>query len=166
MVTERRRYHPADYGPTTWRRLVRAALAKSDALECAIPYPHVVHDLFGAPLWPADLETLRSAVTDRHVSLVRWGRLQDEPVQLLRLALTPAVRRYVRGVDALHRWAWGLGRPEDPSFYADAEPVMTTESRSGRVSVYLTDDELARLRSAGLRLLEPLGLEADPWPTP
>jgi hypothetical protein len=165
-VSQRRKYHPADFGERQWGRLLEFALERADGLECAVPYPVVVQDLAAAPLWPPELETFRSVVIDRHVSLVRWEVRQDFATQFVRFRMTPALRRYVRTYRHLEDWSWALGAPEDPTFYFGDHRLLATESVSGRIAVFASHDDVSVLTGVGIRLVEPLGVTAEPWPTP
>lgn len=165
-MSDRRRYHPTDFGPKQWQRLLSFALGRSDEVEVAVPYVTIVQDLAASPLWPPALEARRNAVTDRSVSLIRWGRLQDTPTQFVRLSLTADVRRYVRRLGPLERWSWRRSAPEDPTFLCRGAVVLATESGTGRISVFADTRDFAALTDSGVRLLEPLGAEAEPWPTP
>lgn len=165
-MEQRRRYHPADSGSWQWNRLLAFALERADSFECAIPYAVVVQDLARAPLWPRALHALRGDVLDRHVSTIRWELAQEYATQFVRLRLTPAMRQYIVSVRQLEDWAWRLGAPEDPTFFHGESLLLATESLQGRISVYADPGELAELTGVGIRLLEPLGVKAEPWPTP
>jgi len=165
-VATRRKYHPTDFGEAQWRRLLTFALAEADAFECAIPYRTVVHDLSASPLWPEELNAFRGLVMDRHVSLIRWEFLHDYPTQFVRLRLTPGLKVFIRRLAHLQEWSWATGHPEDPALYGGGAPILETESVAGRVAVYADPKEVTRLMSVGVRLLEPLGVKPEPWPTP
>jgi hypothetical protein len=165
-VDARRSYHPTDFGDAQWARLLAFALERADAFECAIPYRYISCDLERAPLWPRGLETLRADVVDRYISHVRGDRLRDEPAQFLRFHLTPRVLRFVRSIPRLEAWSWKAGMPEDPVLYQGETVLLATESAHGRITVYADSDDLAVLSGAGIRLIEPLGVRAEPWPTP
>jgi len=162
----RRKYHPTDFSDGQWQRLLAYALERADAFECVLPYRVVLQNLECAPLWPAELDEHREAIVDRYVSLIRWELRRDEPTQFVRFRLTTALRSYIQGADRLEDWCWRSGRPEDPSFFRGGEPVLVTESIDGRIAVYADPDEVQGLGSRGVRLLEPLGVRAEPWPTP
>jgi hypothetical protein len=149
-----------------WTRLLAFALERADTFECAVPYPVIVQDLSAAPLWPRELEPLRPALVDRHVSLVRWDLVQDYPTQYLRFRLAAPVASYVRSLPRLETWSWQLGTPEDPTFFEDGTPLLSTESVDGRISVYAEPADVAALTGVGIRLVESLGVKPEPWPTP
>ena len=47
------------------------------------------------------------------------------------------------------------------------EPLVASDSRTGRVAVFASADEHAEItRERGVRLIEPLGAACEPWPTP
>lgn len=165
-MQERRRYHPADSGNWQWSRLLAFAMERADSYECAVPYPIVVQDLQRAPLWPRPLQALRGEVIDRHVSTIRWELAQDYATQFVRFRLTSDLRAYICSIRRLEEWSWRLGTPEDPTFYHGEALLLATESVQGRISVYADPEELAALTGVGIRLLEPLGVKAEPWPTP
>lgn len=162
----RRKYHPTDFSDGQWQRLLAYALERADGFECVLPYRVVLQDLASAPLWPAELDEHRDAVVDRYVSLIRWELRRDESTQFVRFHLTPALRAYIRTMNRLEDWSWRTGRPEDPGFFRKDEPVLVTESIDGRIAVYADPDEVQGLGSLGVHLLEPLGVRAEPWPTP
>jgi hypothetical protein len=165
-VTERRRYHPSDSSNLHWRRLLSYALDRADVFECAIPYPVILQDLAHARLWPSALQPFAGELLDRHVSLIRWEISHDYATQFLRFKITPSLIRYVESFRGLERWQWELGAPEDPSFLVGDTPVLTTESANGRIAVFASAHEFVQLADNGIRLLEPLGVKAEPWPTP
>lgn len=166
MVGHRRRYHPRDFGDQQWARLLAFALDRSDAFECAIPYPYVAHDLDAVPLWPPELDALRDDVLERHVSTIRWACMQDYATQFVRLRVTPALRDFAREAGPLASWKWSNGLPEDPAFLRRGAVILTTESASGRIAVYADRTDVAQLTDAGVQLIEPLDVRAEPWPTP
>jgi hypothetical protein len=125
-----------------------------------------MQDLKDSPLWPPALNALRQYMVDRHVSLIRWEQMREHPTQFVRYALAPQVVDYVRGIGALSDWDWELNTPQDPTFYAEDKPVLATDSTSGRIALFADEDDLAWLAHAGIRVVEPLGVKADPWPTP
>lgn len=165
-MEHRRRYHPRDFSDAQWRRLLQFALERSDAFECAVPYPYVTQDIAAMPLWPKALADLRSEVIGRHVSYVRWGRVQDSPTQFVRLRVTPAVAEFTRSIASLEAWSWGEGAPEDPTFLRGETVILSTESPFGRIAVFADSSDLDYLNEAGVHLIEPLNVKADPWPTP
>ncbi|MEO8083323.1 MAG: hypothetical protein ABI780_05830 [Ardenticatenales bacterium] len=163
----RRRYHPTDYGDRQWQALVAFAERHADAFQCAIPYRVVRQVADAGPLWPTALEAFRPQLLDRYATLVRWGELVDTPAELLTFRLDVGVRRWVAGAGHLAEWAWPRRMPEDPTFLVRGEPLVTTCSRTGRVAVYASAEEHAEItRQRGVRLVEPLGAVAEPWPTP
>ncbi|MCC7020009.1 MAG: hypothetical protein IT332_09660 [Ardenticatenales bacterium] len=163
----RRRYHPTDYGERQWQALVAFADGHADAFQCAIPYRIVRLSLPDAPLWPSALERLRPFLIDRFASLVRWGELDDTPAEILTFSLDPAVRRWIDAAGHLAHWAWNRRMPEDPTFLLRGEPLVASDSRTGRVAVFASADEHAEItRERGVRLIEPLGAACEPWPTP
>ncbi|MCB0216953.1 MAG: hypothetical protein KDH92_09975 [Chloroflexi bacterium] len=165
-MTQRQRYHPTDFGARQWARLLDFALARADRFECAIPYPFVAQELWTAPLFTAGLEPLREALIDRHVSLLRGGQTRDQATQYLSFELRPAVAEFIRSVRRLEGWSWSRRMPEDPSFLIDETLLLATDSVGGRITVYADPDERQALQGAGIRLIEPLGVQAEPWPTP
>ena len=165
-MQQRRRYHPTDFGERQWHRLLAFALSRADSFECALPYPYVVQDLARAPLWPPELEMLRRDLVDRHVSMIRWELTRDYPTQFARFRLTPRVVRYVRAVGPIDAWSWECRAPRDPTFYSDDMPIMATDSVEGRIAVFVDQADLEMLTGSGIRLVEPLGVTAKPWPTP
>jgi hypothetical protein len=162
----RRRYHPVDAGDRQWQALLTFALDRADSFECALPYPVIVQSLEGLPLWPRSLARFQADVVDRHVSLLRWGEWQPVGTQFVRLRLTPALSGWVGALRRLDHWSWRHDMPEDPTFYRGDEVLVATESRNGRIAVYADDFDVAVLAGSGIRLLEPLGVRAAPWPTP
>jgi hypothetical protein len=146
--------------------LLEFALERSDAFECAIPYPYVVHDFANAPLWPTELQPLDSDVVTRFASTIRWDLIQDYATQFVRFRSTPALRRYIRSVGSLEAWSWEKGTPEDPTFLVGDSVILSTESTSGRIAVYASRTDVADLSDVGIHLIEPLGVKAEPWPTP
>jgi hypothetical protein len=165
MLDDRRRYHPADAGDRQWQMLLAFALDRSDHFECALGYPMVTQDLARLKL-PAPLDAFRPQLVERHVSLIRWETRQDYPTQFVRFRLIPPLAAWVASLRRLEHWAWDRGAPEDPTFYRDGEVLLATESRDGRIAVYADDVDHAALTGVGIRLLEPLGVRAEPWPTP
>ena len=165
-MEHRRRYHPADFGDLQWARLLAFALERADGFECAIPYPYVVQDLAVAPLWPPELNAFQPDLVDRHVSLIRWELAHDYATQFVRFRITPALAGYVRAMRHLEYWSWQRGAPEDPTLYEGNAVVLATESVDGRIAVYADAADVAILNDHGIRLIEPLGLKAEPWPTP
>lgn len=165
-MESRRRYHPTDFGDAQWARLLEFALDRADSFECAVPYRYTTCDLRRAPLWPRSLESMRVDLVDRYVCHVRGDRLRDEPAQFLRFRLTPRVLRAIRAVPRLEAWSWKMGAPEDPVLYLGDTVLLATESAHGQITVYADPDDLATLSGAGIRLIEPLDVRAEPWPTP
>lgn len=165
-MSQRRRYHPRDFGDVQWERLLEFALERCDTFECAIPYSYIVQDLASAPLWPTDLRPLHDDVVTRYASTVRWGYVQEYATQFVRFRATPALRRYVRSVSRLEAWSWEQGAPEDPTFHVGDTVILSTESTSGRIAVYADRTDIDDLSQVGIRLIEPLGVKAEPWPTP
>ncbi len=165
-MAERRKHFPVDFGDVPWRMLLGFALQTADRFECAIPYPYVALSLERAPLWPRGLNAFRGQLIDRHVNHVRWDRLQPYPTQYVRFRLTPELRRYVQGIGPLDNWLWANDVPEDPAFYVGEEPLLMADSIDGRIAVFVRSDELDRLAAQGVRLVQPLGVAAEPWPTP
>ena len=162
----RRCYHPTDFGDAQWARLLDFALDRADAFECAIPYRYIACDLDQTPLWPRTLEALRGELVDRYVSHIRGDRLREVPAQFLRFRLTPRVLELIRSVPRLEAWSWAKHMPEDPVLYLGDTVLLATESAHGRITVYADSDDLAALSGVGIRLIEPLGVRAEPWPTP
>jgi hypothetical protein len=162
----RRRYHPTDFSDSLWRNLLDYAIERADTFRCALPYRFVQVDFEHAPLWPQTLEAHRGALIERYVSHIRAERTREHPTQFAVFTLTPQVERLIRGVTSLQNWSWRHGLPEDPSFLAGTEVVIDTESGPGRIVVYADEREFEALGAAGVRLIEPLGVEAAPWPTP
>lgn len=162
----RRRYHPTDFSDALWLRLVEYGLERADAFRCALPYRFVHVDYARSPLWPPTLEAHRDALLDRYVSHIRADRARERPTEFATFELTRELQRLIRGVTSLKNWSWRHGLPEDPTFLAGSEIVLATESEHGRIVVYADDGELEALGAAGVRLIEPLGVEAAPWPTP
>lgn len=165
-MTDRRRYHPSDSSDRHWQRLLQYALGKADTFECAIPYPVVLQDLAHAPLWPTALQAFRRNLIDRHASVIRWELRRDYATQFVRFQLTAPLLNYIRSFPQLEAWRWDYGAPEDPAFFSGEAVLLATESAQGRIAVYADAAELAALTGAGIRLLEPLGVTAEPWPTP
>ena len=165
-MSERRRYHPTDFGNAQWKRILRFALERADGFSCAIPYPYVVQDLWEAPLVFRVLEGIRPALAERELSMIRWERTQEQANQFLHFRMTGEVRDFVRKPKGLEAWSWRQNMPEDPSFHLGATTLVTTESGSGRIAVYANPEEHAWLTDQGVRLIEPLGVRAKPWPTP
>lgn len=166
MSMDRRRYHPADASDRQWHTLRDFALDRADAFECALPYPYVTQDLARLPLSPMGLRVFRSDVLERHVSLIRWEERQDYPTLFVRLRMSSALAGWIASFRRLEHWSWRLGAPEDPTFYLGDETLLATASRDGRIAVFADSEEWASLSGVGIRLLEPLGLRAEPWPTP
>jgi hypothetical protein len=162
----RTKYHPTDFSAGLWHRVLSFGLAKADHFQCALPYPVVLQDLEGERLWPRELEAFRADIVDRHVSLIRWDIARDTPTQFVRFRLTPGLEAYIHAVRGLQDWSWSKSRPEDPTLYAGDEPILVTESLDGRIAVFADHDEVHDLGAHGVRLLEPLGVRAEPWPTP
>lgn len=162
----RRRYHPTEHGQRPWHVLLDFALERADAFACALPYRIVRQDYFDARLPVPLLERFRADVLERHVSLIRWGVLRDQPTEFVVLRLSPELRRAIRAVRRLEAWSWDHGRPEDPTLLAGDLPILETESADGRVALYATEAEMAALATGGVRLVESLGVRAEPWPTP
>jgi hypothetical protein len=169
-VPVRRKYHPADFGDQQWQRLLAYALERADRFRCATPYRYVAQDIDAAPLWPSSLEAFRSGLIDRHVSLIRWETVREVATDFLEFRLDGPERReileYLREPRRLEDWNWNAGRPEDPGFSGRGIPILDTESADGRISVFASPVEVDQLSAAGIRLLEPLGVKAEPWPTP
>jgi hypothetical protein len=166
MSLERRRYHPIDAGERQWHMLLAFALERADEFECALPYRVVVQDLARLRLKPESLEQFRPALVDRHVSLIRWETRQDYATQFVRLRMSAALAGWVAAVRWLEHWSWRNDMPEDPTFYQAGQVLLATESRHGRIAVFADPVDRAALDGVGIRLLEPLGVRAEPWPTP
>ncbi len=162
----RRRYHPTDFTDALWRRLIEYGIERSDSFRCALPYRFVHVDYMRAPLWPPTLEAHRGAMIDRYVSHIRAERAREKPTEFAVFEFTPSLLRLIRGVTSLQHWNWRRGLPEDPTFLAGEEIVLTSESQAGRIVVYADEREIEALGADGVRLIEPLGVEAAPWPTP
>ena len=162
----RRRYHPTDYGQRPWQALLGFALARADTFACALPYRVVRQDFIAARLPVPVLERFRDDIEERYAGLIRWGVLREEPTEFVTLRLSPELRRAIQQVRRLEEWSWEHGRPEDPTLLLGDAPILETESVDGRVSLYATADEMASLAASGVRLVEPLGVHAEPWPTP
>ena len=162
----RRRLHPTDYGDLQWQRLLNFALERATHFECVVPYRIVRQDLLAAPLWPPTLEAYRADLVARHASMIRGESTLDAPVEFLRFQLSGAVRRFASRTRRLSDWSWALARPEDPTLLVGEWPLLTVNSASGRVSVFATPEEHTALAERGIRLLEPLAAQAEPWPTP
>jgi hypothetical protein len=165
-VSGRRCYYPTDYGDRQWERLLAFALSRADSFECAVPYPYVMQDLRSAPLWPPELNRLGEHMIDRHVSLIRWEVLRAYPIQYVRYRMESEVVDYVHGIGGLEDWSWDGKAPRDPTFYLGNAPLLATDSLQGRIAVYVDARDLATLTGAGIRLVEPLGVKPEPWPTP
>lgn len=165
-VDERQRYFPIDYSDRLWRRLRDDALMRADRLVIALPYLYVAQGLFEAPLGLPCLEALRGAVLERYASHIRADRLRETPSQFVCLRLDDAVRAFAGDIATLEGWAWKRGRPEDPCFYLGEQPILTTDSPNGCITVYADRTERSALEQSGVRLVEPLGAVAEPWPTP
>lgn len=103
---------------------------------------------------------------DRHVSLIRWELRRDYATQFVRYRLAPAVVDYVLGIGTLTEWSWEESAPCDPTFYRGESLILATDSAEGRIAVYADERDLALLTGAGIRLVEPLGVKPEPWPTP
>jgi hypothetical protein len=146
--------------------LLAFALSRADSFECAVPYPFVMQDLNTAPLWPSELNSLRDDLIDRYVSLIRWDHLRNYATQFVRYELSPAVATYVHGIGRLEDWSWDNDTPRDPTFYLDDAPLLATDSLQGRIAVFVDSRDLAVLTGSGIRLVEPLGVKPEPWPTP
>lgn len=166
MAEVRRRYHPVDHGDRQWHAILAFALSRADGFECALPYPVIAQDLGALPLWPPALKRFKADMVDRTVSLIRWDELQEQATQFVRFRLSSALIGYVASRRRLEQWSWSQGSPEDPTLYLGDEVLLATESRQGRIAVYADDLDVAHLTAAGVRLLEPLGVRAQPWPTP
>jgi len=162
----RRRYHPTEYGQRPWQALLGFALERADAFTCALPYRVVRQDFFGARLPVPLLERFREDIEARYASVIRWGILREQPTEFVTLRLSPELRRAIQTVRRLEEWSWDHGRPEDPTLLLGDAPILETESVDGRVTLYATADEMAALVANGVRLVEPLGVRAEPWPTP
>ena len=162
----RRRYHPTDFNDALWQRLIEYGIERSDAFRLALPHRFVHVDYMRSPLWPPTLEAHRGAMTERYVSHVRGDRSRDKPTEFAVFGLKPPIKRLVRGVSSLQHWDWRRGLPEDPTFLAGDKVMLTTESRQGRITVYADEHEFESLSEHGVRLIEPLGVKAAPWPTP
>jgi len=162
----RRRYHPTDFHSAMWRRLLEHALPRADAFRCALPYAYIRQQVDDAPFWSPMLEPHRAALLERYASHVRWHVLQEQPTEFTVFRVTVGLARTIRGVVDLSHWSWQHRLPEDPTLMADGHAIVTTESREGRITVYADDQELEALRERGVRLIEPLGVQAPPWPTP
>jgi hypothetical protein len=162
----RKRYHPVDAGDRQWHALLAFALERADGFECALPYPVTLQDMAAWPLWPRALGRFRADVVDRHVSLFRWEELQRFPTQFVRFRLSPGLAGWIESPRCLDHWCWRYDMPEDPTFYCGHEVLLATESRHGRIAVYADPFDVAVLAGSGIRLLEPLGVRAEPWPTP
>ena len=165
MMDERRRYHPVDAGDRQWHALLAFVLERADAFECAIPYPVITQDLARLPLWPPALAAFRADLVERHVSLIRWDTRQDYGTQYVRLRLGAALAGWIASLRRLEDWSWRRGTPEDPAFFHGDQLLLSTESRDGRIAVYADPVDRDTLSHAGIRLLEPLGVRAEPWPT-
>lgn len=165
-MSQRRPYHPTDFGQLQWARLLEHALERADTIEFALPYRFVAQDLWHAALWPRRLESFRGDLVERHVSLVRWDRLREEATQFVSFRSSAQLGRMLRAVPRLEAWSWRRDLPEDPVFRAGGQVLLATESRAGRITVFADPAEAALLVGAGVRLVEPLGVRAEPWPTP
>lgn len=165
-MDDRRRYHPTDFGNLQWSRLLDFELDRADGFECTIPYTYVAIDIWRTPLWPPQLEGLRADMLDRYATFVRGDAVSDQAAQVIRFRLTARVARFIRSVRTLEGWSWKHGLPEDPAFFQADTPLLATESRHGRITVFASTDDVATLSGAGIRLIEPLGVRAEPWPTP
>jgi len=165
-MDERRRYHPTDFGDRQWARLLQFALQRADSFEVAVPYLFVAQDLWRTRLWPRVLEGLRGDMVDRHVSFVRWEQTREMPTQFVRFRLTARVAGYISALPRLEAWDWEHGTPEDPTFYEGDDVLLASDSAQGRIAVYADPSEVALLSDVGIRLIEPLGVQAEPWPTP
>jgi hypothetical protein len=162
----RTKYHPTDFSTALWHRVLAFGLAKADSFQCALPYPVILQDLGRQRLWPPELEEFRADLIDRHVSLIRWDLTRDAPTQFVRFRLSGGLESYIHSVRSLQEWSWGRERPEDPTLYCGDEPILVTESLDGRIAVFADNEEVHDLGANGVRLLEPLGVRAEPWPTP
>lgn len=163
----RRRYHPTDFGDRPWQALVAFVERRADAFQCAVPYRVVRQSAATLRLRPAAIDALRPALVDRYASLLCFGEVVDAPVEVLTFRFDEAVRRFVHGTARLTDWAWSRRMPEDPTFLLRGEPLVATDSRTGRVAVFASPDEHHELtRRHGVRLVEPLGAVCEPWPTP
>jgi hypothetical protein len=169
VVDARRMYHPADFGDQQWSRLLEYALGRADTFRCVTPY-RVVLQTLAAPFGLAQLDEFRGVLIERYASLIRWDVEREEPVEFLQFDVAvpeaESLRRYIRAARRLEEWSWAAGRPEDPTFLLRGVPILSTESVGGRIAVFANDTEASQLVSDGIRLLEPLGVKAEPWPTP
>ena len=165
-VEDRQRYFPIDYSDQLWRRLRDHALAQADRLVIALPYPFIAQGLARQPLGLPCLEGLRGAVLERYASHIRADRLRETPSQFVCLRLDDAVRAFAGDIATLEGWSWKRGRPEDPCFYLGEQPILTTDSPNSCITVYADRTERTVLEQSGVRLVEPLGAVAEPWPTP
>lgn len=165
-MARRSKRHPVDYNDHQWRALLSFALQRADSFECAVPYPFIAHNLARTPLWPRALNAFRGQLIDRYVSFVRWESCLSYPTQFVRFRLQPELIEYIRAIGPLDNWQWDRQAPEDPAFYAADELLLATSSADGRIAVFVADDEIASLEALGVRLVEPLGVTAEPWPTP
>lgn len=162
----RKRYLPTDFGDRPWQALLAFGLQRADAFGCVIPYRFLRQDFFDAPLQSPLLEPFADRLQERYATFLRGGHLGDTAVQVLRLSLDEELGAALRTVRRLEDWRFEQGRPEDPSLSVAGRPLLETDSRAGRVSVYATHEELEALATDGIRLIEPLGVKAAPWPTP
>lgn len=165
-VEGRQRYFPIDYSDRLWRQLRDHALTRADRLVIALPYRYIAQGLLRAPLGLASVEGLQGAVLERYVSHIRADRLRETPSQFVCLRLDDAVRAFAGDIATLEGWSWKRGRPEDPCFYLGEQPLLTTDSPNGCITVYADRTERTEIEHAGVRLVEPLGAVAEPWPTP
>lgn len=165
-MENRRRYHPTDFGNLQWARLLDFELGRADSFECTLPYRYVSMDIWRERLWPDRLQALRPDMTDRYATFVRGERMRDDAAQIVRFRMTPRVARFIRSIRHLESWSWPNELPEDPAFFLGDTLLLATESRQGRITVYADATDVATLHGAGVRLIEPLGVQADPWPTP
>ena len=132
--------------PEQWREALQWALARAQR----VAFLH--HDLRG-PL-PKPLQPFKEQATDAYTTCHYWEARQLRPVRVIELRLNDALREFLLRPATLSAWETPPPGISDFLLYdARDEPLLWTISHEDYLFLRLDDQEVAKWRGEGWRLL-------------